>query len=568
MDIIRKNKLVTIGALFYMAIIVSYCTITPIGDDMMFHLMRIGELAKEFDRGMGFPVYMFRDVYSYYGYPIPIFYCSFFLYPFAVLVCLGLEALAAYKVMVIAILISAYFSAFFCLKRWRGDKPLAIAGAFVYGIQPYFLIDLFVRSAIGEALAFIFIPLVLLGFWLVISKGNDIEAITYLAVGMTGIICSHVITTVLMTIMLVAILVTECIKRKITLGIVLRLLVAAGLCLLLSLWFIAPLLEQILTMTFRAEAGNGFVNESVDLVSLILPMHLNIVLSSATHIYFRPVQVGGAVLLLIAFVIYLVSRGYLKLISQKAKFLIDLYFFLVICLMVPYIWTSLGNVLGFIQFPWRIYVICSVIGSMAIILALDSVRKREFYKGVLTICTISAVYVLITFFAYFMLRGMLYNVTVGRIGTENVGVVYTTETSDDLYLSDRVSSDTFANDRIVSVQAGDKIASDYTIDTKSGVVSMTITDNNCDTMQWVEFPFLMYKGYIAYNEDDHSEYSVRMSDKGLVEVLIPEHAVGKIIVYYSGTGIQKTSFYISTCSIAIWVIILILARKGLLCKRK
>lgn len=563
---IMKKKFSIVA--FYLSIIAIFCIINPIGDDMMFHLLRIGELGNELRRGSAFPVYMYRDVYSYFGYPLPIFYCSFFLYPFAALVCMGASAIFAYKIMVIVIMLGVFFSAYFSLMRWRNNTEFAMAGAFVYGIQPYFLIDLFVRAAIGEAFAFIFIPIVLLGFWLAISGENNIEAVIGLALGMTGIVCSHVISTFLMIITLAVIFVIECIRRKVSIKVLFRLCMSALICLFLSLWYVAPLVEQMLTMTFRAEDTNNFAKGTVDFISLLIPMHMNLVVSSVFHIDLRPVQVGGAILVVIAFVIYAYLSGIWHKLPQKVKVLLVMCGVLTICLMIPVIWIPLGKVIGFIQFPWRIFIIISVIGTMSIVLTLDANRDNVFYKNVLTISMVSAVYVLITFFAYFMLRGVLYNVTGGSLGSADTRVVYTTETSDDLYLSSYVSDELFSENRSISLPENGTIDYGYVIDTDEGKVVLSISQNQSDSGQWVEFPFLMYKGYAARNVNDQTEYQVRMSQRGLVEVLIPAGTVGDVVVSYVGTVVQAVSFYVSVISIVALIVLLLILRKGGLCKIK
>lgn len=545
------KKVILFFSVFYLGIIIAFWLATPVGDDMMFHLLRVGELGREMKRDNAIPVYMYRDVYYNYGYPIPIFYCSLFLYPFAFLVRLGMREILAYKIMITAVFIATFVVSYCCLLRWKRDNELAFAGAIVFGLQPYFLIDLFVRSAIGEAFVFVFIPIVLLGFLLVFYGVNNLEAILCLAVGMMGVICSHVISTFLVLSVLLCMFAFMCFKGQINGRVIFRILSAAFICLMLSLWYVAPLLEQLVTMEFRAEKVNDLASGTVGIVSLIIPMHMNLVLSSILHIDLQPSQIGGATFIMIAFVVYNAIIGKLRKLPSKVKCLMVLYCFGIAILMMPFVWNLLGGIIGFIQFPWRIYIIISVIGTSIMILSLDTVREQSYYRGIMSICAVSASFVLITIFMYFMLRGTLYTITGGKIGEPSSGIEYSKETSDDLYLSKKVTYNLSDRKRIVSIQDEGELECEYDIDSEKGQVELLISGNQNDSDIWVEFPFLMYKGYRASNESNMAVYEIRMSQNGLVEVKIPAKAVGRIVVSYYGTIVQRISFYISTISVLL-----------------
>lgn len=542
----HKNKTILSIIIFYSVLILSFWITTPVGDDTMFHLLRIGELAKEMNRGLGFPIYIFRDVYYYYGYPIPIFYCCLFLYPFSLLVCLGLKVIVAYKLMVSSVLLASFFSSYYCLFKWNNNKQLALTGAFIYGIQPYFLIDLFVRAAIGEAMVFIFFPFVLLGFFLIVRSKGDIIAILYLAVGMAGIICSHVISTVLTVIVLTILFVIEVFKRHMSIKKIGTILLSVIICSCLSIGYVAPLLEQMLGASFRAEGAGHFINSSINIISMILPMHLSIALSSLMHTAIIPSQIGGAIIVMICFSIFTWLTGYHHRFTKMIKFLLCLYYLSTISLMTNIVWAPIGKVLGFMQFTWRIFIVISMIGTATIILSLKEVQEKEFNKKCVIIATVSAAYVLIVFFSYFGFRNYLHI-------DSNSDIVYTTETSDDLYLPKTLNQTLSESPREICISDETAIDYSYYVDTDNGSITLNIENNSSANDQWIEFPFLMYKGYCAINSTTNEKYNIRMSANGFVEVMIPRNVVGSVIVSYTGTFIQQISFYISILSMLILI---------------
>lgn len=558
----HKNKTILSIIFFYALLILIFWITTPVGDDTMFHLLRIGELAKELNRGLGFPIYIFRDVYYYYGYPIPIFYCCLFLYPFSLLVCLGLKVVAAYKLMVITILLSSFFSSYFCLLKWKQDKKFALVGAFIYGIQPYFLIDLFVRAAIGEAMVFIFIPFVLLGFFLIVRSKGSYLAIFYLAFGMTGIICSHVISSVLMIIVLAILFVIELFKKQISSKTIGSLLLSAIICLCISIGYIAPLLEQMLGTSFLAEGSGHFINSSINIISMVLPMHLSIVLSSLMHTSLTHSQIGGAVIVMICFSIYTWLAGYYQHFTKLIKLLLCLYYSLSILLVINIVWIPIGKIFGFMQFTWRIFIIISVIGATAIILSLKEISEKKFYKMCLQITMLSSIYVLVVFFSYFGFKNILNPIINGDLDGSSSKIVYTTETSDDLYLPKALNQNLSEKPREIGISQEVSIDYDYFVNTTGGSVTLAIKDNSNSEDQWIEFPFLMYKGYSAINRTTNEEYAIRMSANGFVEVMIPRNETGEVCVSYTGTMIQQFSFYISIISLLILLTLFIYVKKN------
>ena len=87
---------------------------------------------------------------------------------------------------------------YYSLKGIVGDKALAMAGAVMYVTAPYRLMDVYMRSAVGEYTAMTFLPLVIYGLYRIYTE--DIKEKSYktafmpLFLGMSGIVNCHVLT--------------------------------------------------------------------------------------------------------------------------------------------------------------------------------------------------------------------------------------------------------------------------------------------------------------------------------------------------------------------------------------
>ncbi|WP_155828107.1 hypothetical protein [Butyrivibrio sp. VCB2006] len=542
--IICKEKL--IATLFMLFISVAYLVCSPRGVDMDFHVMRIGELGKELGRIRSlkdFPIYMYRDVYYHYGYPIPIFYCALFLYPFAALVWCGLEAVLAYKIMVLTLLWVTFFVCKYCVVYWSNDKELAFRIAFIYAVQPYFLMDLFVKASIGEAFAFLFVPVIVLGYML-ISKRYDRKkdfttGIILLTLGMNGVICSHVISTIMIVCALVVVFAVDMIKVNNRSKVILGSVMAALLCAGLSLWYILPMLEQLVEYTYHGQIGSTLSHAPQNLFALFIPMHVSIALSAITGRDIPLSEVGGAPIVIVLAVVFLAVKGKIRSMSKKEILFLTVFLVLSALMCVGFIWSPVEKIFGFMQFTWRIYFIGALAGTafMAEIIKRDS----QYSMAVVLITIVSSVYVLITCFGYFFVRDTL----TQMMGKDAAGYEYQSETTDILYVPQNINPYELGNRERTVTCSSEDIVYEYQIDDDNGKISVSITENNSSDSQVIHVPYMMYEGYSAINADNGKRYDIIADEDGMVSYIIPPYEVGNVIIRYNGTWIQKVSLVIS-----------------------
>lgn len=541
-----KTKYISIAFLILLCVLYWICE--PIGVDMPFHMLRIGELGKEIARDGAFPVYMFKDVYYGYGYPIPIFYCATFLYPFAILVSLGLSEIIAYKIMVVTVLWTTFLCAYFCSCVWYKDKDFSFVVAFLYAAQPYFLMDLFVKASIGEAFAFLFIPIIILGYCFIIYSEQKVKGIIILACGMAGLVCSHVISTVLVTIALAVWFIVDFVKSNQKIKLAVGIILSAILCACLSTGYILPMLEQLLNDKYYAQTSAKLSSIPQSVLGIFIPMHAAKALSMVMGADIPMSEVGGAIIPIVLVIIYLISKGKIKELKRTEKVLITLFCLLVVSMTVRFVWIPLESIFGFMQFTWRIYLIAAVIGTALLVLLAQREYNSKFTRVQMLITIISGIYVLAVCFGYFGAKKLSYV-------TENKNTIeYSSETGDILYISQRIDPYSIKDMKRTVTVDSDNIEFTYKVNKDAGEVSVNIDQNTSEKEVHFEVPFLFYKGYDAYFADSNKKLETKKSDDALVEITVPEGKTGEIVVRYVGTKVQKVSLCFSIVTMLMVVI--------------
>ena len=569
-----KDKLIII--LFLILLSVGFWVILPVGMDMLFHMVRIGELAGELSaHGFG-PVYMYRNLYGNYGYPIPIFYGGVFLYPAALLVMAGIDVTFSYRIMVVAVLWITYFTAYKCFGRFyendgvddshsTGDSArLGRIAAFIYTAQPFFLRELFIRGALGGAMVFIFIPVVLLGLWLICDedKQDRFKGILCLGAGMSGIIWSHLISAVLVTGALFVVVLVVLIRDKGRSAgrIIGRIALAALVCLMLSIAYIAPMLEQLIDRTYRGSGDVNFWMTSESFIGMLIPEQFAEVLSVLTHRDVPTSVVGGAVLPVLILVIYLIASRRIGKLTRTEWTILIVYLVLHVSLAVSFIWKALEPVFGFMQSIGRLYLIISCLGAVFAMILLKHFGEESYGRAQVVITLIAAIYMTVFFFGYFLARNVMQERMEAIIGHEITPFAYSTDITDDLYIPVEVDmSRLTADNRSVALLSEDgDVAWNYETDEASGAVYIDIDRASNAGEMVFEVPFMMYKGYSAAraegdgvaapNAGDSASYTVTAGSGGMVEVHIPSGTSGRISVSYTGTLLQKITCVISLLS--------------------
>lgn len=145
----------------------------PIHDNTQ--IQRVFEMHKSLQDGM-FPVRWVNDLGYGYGYPLFNFYGPLAYYSGG-FSNFWTDSLAATKIMIAIAMIGSGLSMFFFAKNLLGKWGGLISAA-LYLFAPYHAVDLYVRGDIGEIWAYMFIPLVGLGFYKLYQEVERLKVTT------------------------------------------------------------------------------------------------------------------------------------------------------------------------------------------------------------------------------------------------------------------------------------------------------------------------------------------------------------------------------------------------------
>ncbi|MBK8048328.1 MAG: hypothetical protein IPK16_15130 [Anaerolineales bacterium] len=249
----------------------------PDTPDGWLHLQRTRALGEAFRYGVLYP-HWFPDFSFGYGYPVLNFYSPAFYYPPALLAWLGVGVVDAVRIsLAVGYGISA--AAMYILLRTRSSGIAALTGTVLFLLFPYRLYDLFVRGALPEFAAFMWLPLIVYFSWPPVNSGDIPSKVWRLPPGglaaslcWAGLILTHNLTAMMAAVMaagawiLLAIVTLVRVPRAEARSAVLwryslHILVPVLLGALLSAWYWVPALMEAGWVGIGAGAsGAGYAN--------------------------------------------------------------------------------------------------------------------------------------------------------------------------------------------------------------------------------------------------------------------------------------------------------------------
>ncbi len=232
----------------------------PYARDCLFHISRIEGLATSIANGELLPsIYPFK--FGGYGYGLPLFYSDTLLILPAILYNLGIPIIYSYQILVGVITFFTGISMFCFIDKFKFHKYAPYLGTTMYVFANYRLTSVFVRTAIGEVFAFMFIPIVLIGIVNVLYKNHNNWF--PLAFGFLGLALSHNITFVIVCIMFAVYLVLYYKNLIDDKKRVVSIVKAILLVVCLSAFFTFGMLEQMIFQDFRFETITLFEDSLV-----------------------------------------------------------------------------------------------------------------------------------------------------------------------------------------------------------------------------------------------------------------------------------------------------------------
>jgi hypothetical protein len=337
--------------------------------------VRMGQIPPRFvpdlSYGFGYPLFNFV-------FPLPFYLAEIFHL-------LGFSLVASIKAVFLLTIPASLYFMYKLLKEYASEL-VALAGAAIYIYAPYRATDIFVRGAVGEALAFAFLPLVFLSF-VKLEKNRQWIGISALAIA--ALITSHNIVAYMFLPFLLAYLLGRVIAIKVNRSpIVGRYLAALILGLLAASYFWVPAIFESGLMQYSTVFN--FADHFPTIKQLITP-------------YFGygasvPGPGDGMSFFVGTIGLSVVGIGLVSLLFQWRKFSQkELWLlvwsgatFLISILMMNYrssfVWRSVPF-LPYFQFPWRFLTLTTFIAPLFVI-ALAKLKPSQWVWGLVLILAV------------------------------------------------------------------------------------------------------------------------------------------------------------------------------------
>lgn len=217
----------------------------PVTHDGQDHVARVANFIASFEEGNLVPRWGHNLNWGY-GHPVLQFLYPLPSYAASLWHSLGLSYTASVK----AVFISSYIVSVLFMYMWARKEfsPLSgIVTAVLYGYAPYRFVDLYVRGALGEHVAFIFLPLSLYAVLLATGKESKRKwGYAIFAIAIAGLLLSHNAISIMMLPFLAWYVLYKTIPLRIEIRkpIVTQLVLFGALGFLLSSFFWIPALME------------------------------------------------------------------------------------------------------------------------------------------------------------------------------------------------------------------------------------------------------------------------------------------------------------------------------------
>lgn len=241
------------------------------GDDLCYHLARLEGLKDGILDGQ-IPVNILPDSLKNNGY-LNAMYPYLFLYIGAFLRICRVSLALSYKTLIFLANLGSAVSAYVAMKSMVRSRRSVMLAVVLYTLMPYRFTNIFSRGDLGETLALIFWPLIIAGLYHVIM--GDRSKWYYLVIGFSGALQSHILSVAFVAVFCVITALVYC-GRIIREKRYVEIMKAAGLSILLNIWYLAPFVtyyfqEDICKDSLR---WSGYFEQSINLSNMTQSLSL------------------------------------------------------------------------------------------------------------------------------------------------------------------------------------------------------------------------------------------------------------------------------------------------------
>ena len=509
-------------------------------NDGYLHLIKIMGVNEIIKQGQFPPII---DAGFCNGYAINLFYNPLTTYISLICGLIVNNFALGIKIMLIIMMFLAIIFMYMFLKNVTKKTGVAIAGAIFYITNPYYLSNIFIRGAIGESAALTFLPLLFLGLYNLFN--GDRKKHYFITIAATGLILAHNITTLYAAIIsgIYVLINFRKLKEK---GVLIKILTNILFIIGMSLFFIYPLILHRFSGEYVIFDSDLMRTNGARVASSVITFKELFTEIPSQSVIFR--------LNIIQVVLFVLSIFCYRFIDKKDRkiylsFIIFAILSVILC-MTKNIWEFAPDILCNIQFPWRLLgfsgFFISTIAGINLFIILKKIFKNKENGLIFVIIPIALLSLLYAYSLDYK------DYTVKKDDNESIefinnninNIVYMNINRE--YMPSKTYKALSQNPERVDGESIFIIKGDANIESANKnelVYNITLTDIKANTS--IEVPFLFYKGYNVYIENDKNgkrDIDVKESDYGFLKIDIPkEYENGMIKVEYK----TPTSYYIA-----------------------
>ena len=527
------------------------------GQDLDFHLKRIEGIKEGLLNG-NFPVKIYPLWLHENGYAAGVFYGDLFLYIPAVLRIIGFSIQTAYQIYLFLINVGTVIISYLCFKKMARNVYIGLIACMVYSLTIYRLNNIYVRGAVGEYTAMMFLPLIICGLWQIFTEETNSENYRYKwimpTIGYSGLIVSHVLSCEMVGLFTIVtcLLLWKRTFQKNTFMVLLKTVLST---IILNLWFIVPFFDYYFTTTFKVNNPLKMSNYYywIQKSGIYFPQMFSTEYeiqgwdqyTTAGISGEMPQTIGLAITFIILFAVLdiLINKNkelYLPVgLTALALFMSSNVFpYDWLCYHIPFIRPFIIS----LQYPWRFLSLASALACWVLILILQEGRKKNrkhstvyLAIGICCLCSIQS----ISFMSRIINeRGPLRIFDTAAFGNcEWVGLEYIKKDANYQAFSRKVEKE----DEYISFNNYERKGLEATADVK----------NNGDTEKYIDIPIHNYKGFHAIDTVTREEFTIEDGKNCCIRIYFRPGYQGNIHVYFNEPILWRAAELISLISVLV-----------------
>lgn len=496
------------------------------GYDITFHLSRLSGIRSSIS-DLQFPISVYTNKNYGFGYASPLFYCDLFLILPTLLNYIGVDIRYIYILIVLIFNMAVCVTLLKLIYNRSNNYINSIVVLLSFEFSTLHILDTYWRSALGTITSWVFIMIVIYFLYKIFEDKQTSNVISIcLGMAFAGILCCHNLSFFLMCFFFGLVCIFN--FRNLNKEIIICILKAVLVAVLLSSFFLFPMLEQMIDGDFMYSHYTAWFKSNLTLKNIF-----NNFITSDLDI-FTP-----GIIATITTIIALFKRKSISGLSYKLAIINIIFIFLSTDMsLLPYI-----EKLSFIQFPYRLsyIVICT-----SPFIFIDLIKNLTIPK------TIIVVYVVLLSLNFYSACVLMYkdpekvlykDASVETLFGDNpkirwqypelLNAEYLPQTEDINYVT--------LNGCVMHSNLDDL---ECVFDRRGSKIEVTLNNEFDDIIM---FPMSYYKGYSVYEIVNNKKIKLETESEKyykLVSIYSPkgEHTY---ITEYKGTIVQKISLVVS-----------------------